>query len=190
MSWAINILTFNYVSVWFEYTSVQFVSSGGTKDVDYEVYGGTLTLVSKPSWLNVTIYSSYISITVSENTSTDSRSGDIHFAVGGNDYYISVMQVGISGSVLTVNPSSLDYSWEGGSQVITLESSSDWNVKFISDPARITVSPSSQDAGTYSVIISLTQNDSTLILLESVVFENSDGVEEGVSIAQDKNPIG
>ena len=75
--------------------SLSFSSSSGTKSCTAS--GGTISAVSNSlSWVTTSYTSSALSVTVTGNTSTSSRSGYIYVTVGGRSLSVYVYQSGVS----------------------------------------------------------------------------------------------
>lgn len=92
-----------------------------------------------------------------------------------------------SDSELTVNPGSLNYTYEGGAQTITVTSNVSWTVS--SSQSWCTVSPASGDKnGTVTVTASANTTTSTRPAIVTIK-STTGGITREVSISQESSPV-
>ena len=109
--------------------SLDFPSAGGTREITlttnilWEVSADAVWLtVSAPSGKGTTT----LTVTAEENTSTQSRTGNITFEAGNSTYVVSVTQDAAEAGSFSVSPSSLSFSSSGGEETLRVSSNRSW----------------------------------------------------------------
>lgn len=164
--------------------SLSFYATGGNDS--FTITSNTSwTVSSDQTWCTVSPLSGSnngtVTVKVDENKETTTRSANITIKYDNKSVTISVSQAAADIS-LTVSPTSLSFTENGGSEKITISSNTSWNVS--SKQSWCTVSPTSgSNNGTVTVTVSANDSNSDRTATVTIT-DASNSVKREVSIIQ------
>ena len=125
------------------------------------------------SWITVNPTSAsgsgVLSVSVTENTADDARTGKVTLTIGDKSFEISIIQ---SGKYFTVNFENIDIGSTGGNVLISISSNDDWSATITGSPSWITLSKTSGNGSadfTASVVDNPSVNSRTANLILTTV---------------------
>ena len=164
-------------------TSLSFASSAGssTASVSSNV---SWTVSANQTWIAVTPTSGSnngsLTVSVTANTGTASRSGTVTVSGGGLTAIISVTQAAPSTASLTVSPTALSLGSSAGNSTVTVTSNVTWTAS--ANQTWISVTPaSSSNNGTVTVAVTANTGTSSR---SGTVTVTGGGISRTVSVAQ------
>ena len=136
--------------------AINFVTGGGVNTFDI-VSNTSWNVSSSASWVGVNISTgsnnATITVTCAPNTTTSSRTANISIWGTGVATQLIIITQAAQGPVLSVAPTSLNYSAPGGTQTITVTSNTAWTVT--EALSWLSVSPAQgSNNGSFSVVCS------------------------------------
>ena len=168
-------------------TSMNFYAIGGQKNISISTNSDSWNVLTKTDWCEVSNISvSTATIKVSQNNSYDSRSGNIVLKTSdGAIVSIFVSQSGKERPYITANPTSVNFSEDGGTKTISISTNSNsWKVS--SCPSWCSTSIPTWNE-TY-ITINTTTNGSHNSRDGKIVLETSDGAKVSISVSQSGKP--
>ena len=146
---------------------------------------GTWTASASESWITISPTSdsgnSTLSVTVSENTSDDERSGQIVVVMADKSVTINVIQ---KGKYFTVSNNLLTYTSKGGVIDVSISTNDSWSAKVEDGSTWLTLSKTS---GTGNVDVKVTASDNASVnsRTATLIFETTHNQKVRVVVTQD-----
>ena len=144
-------------------SSLQF-GDGGDDPQTVTISNATGTVSAQPSanWISVTGSNTSWTVDVSENVTSDERTGTVTFTDDSNSTTVSVWQDSPSPVAdITVTPRTLSFSAEGGSGTLDVTYTDTLNTNISSFPSWLSMTETSSSEGESTFSVTASQNGST-----------------------------
>ncbi len=146
---------------------------------------GTWTASASESWITISPTSnsgnSTLSVTVSENTSDNERSGQVVVVMADKSATINVVQ---KGKYFTVSNNLLTYTSKGGVLDVSISTNDSWSAKVEDDSTWLTLSKTS-GTGNVGVKVTASDNASVNSRTATLIFETTHNQKVRVVVTQD-----
>ena len=165
-------------------TVLNFEDKQSTQTIDIQT-DGTWTASASESWITISPTSnssnSTLSVTVSENTSDNERSGQIVVVMADKSATINVVQ---KGKYFTVSNNLLTYTSKGGVIDVSISTNDSWSAKVEDGSTWLTLSKTS---GTGNVDVKVTASDNASVnsRTATLIFETTHNQKVRVVVTQD-----
>ena len=165
-------------------TVLNFEDKQSTQTIDIQT-DGTWTASASESWITISPTSnssnSILSVTVSENTSDNERSGQIVVVMADKSATINVVQ---KGKYFTVSNNLLTYTSKGGVIDVSISTNDSWSAKVEDGSTWLTLSKTS-GAGNVDVKVTASDNASVNSRTATLIFETTHNQKVRVVVTQD-----
>lgn len=165
-------------------TVLNFEDKQSTQTIDIQT-DGTWTASASESWITISPTSnssnSTLSVTVSENTSDNERSGQIVVVMADKSATINVVQ---KGKYFTVSNNLLTYTSKGGVIDVSISTNDSWSAKVEDASNWLTLSKTS-GAGNVDVKVTASDNASVNSRTATLIFETTHNQKVRVVVTQD-----
>lgn len=145
---------------------------------------GTWSAQTNDTWISLSPSSasgnSTLSVTVSENTEDNERTGQVIVTMGDKSATINVIQ---KGKYFTVSNSLLTYSSKGGSMNISITTNDTWTAQIENNPSWLQLSKNN-GSGNVDVTVTATDNPSVNSRTATIVFETAHNQRVRVVVTQ------
>lgn len=165
-------------------TVLNFEDKSSTQTIDIQT-DGTWTASASESWITISPTSnsgnSTLSVSVSENTSEDERSGQVVVVMADKSAIINVVQ---KGKYFTVSNNLLTYTSKGGAIDVSISTNDSWSAKVEDGSTWLTLSKTS---GTGNVDVKVTASDNASVnsRTATLIFETIHNQKVRVVVTQD-----
>ena len=165
-------------------TVLNFEDKQSTQTIDIQT-DGTWTASASESWITISPTSnssnSTLSVTVSENTSDNERSGQIVVVMADKSATINVVQ---KGKYFTVSNNLLTYTSKGGVIDVSISTNDSWSAKVEDGSTWLTLSKTN-GAGNVDIKVTASDNASVNSRTATLIFETTHNQKVRVIVTQD-----
>ena len=165
-------------------TVLNFEDKSSSQDITIRT-DGTWTASSADSWITLSPTTasgnSTLSVTVSENTSDDERSGQVEIVMADKSATINVVQ---QGKYFTVSNSTLTYTSKGGAIDVYIFTNDSWTAKVEEESTWLTLSKTS-GSGNVDVRVTAADNPSVNKRTATLIFETTHSRKVRVVVSQE-----